>query len=76
MGGKSQHRGFSVWERERRTRTEFELREGRVAVCRTLDPLWLMRLAVEWFAFPRELAQLGKVSFLLVLILRPAPEAD
>ena len=27
--------------------TEFELRERRVAVCRSLDPLRLVRLAVE-----------------------------
>lgn len=35
-----------------------------------------MRLSVERFAFPRELAQLSEVPFLLPLILRPAPEAD
>jgi len=56
--------------------TEFELREGRVAVRRILDPRWLVRLSVERFAFPRELAQLSEVPFLLALILRPAPEAE
>jgi hypothetical protein len=72
MGGKGRRVSIVVFrygKHERRTRTEFELREGGVAVCRTLDPLWLMRLAVERLAFPRELAQLGKVPFLLALIL-------
>ena len=36
--------------------TEFELREGRVAVRRVLDPEWLMRLAIERLAFARALA--------------------
>ena len=49
--------------------TEFELREGRVAVCGVLDPEWLRGLSVQRLSFARKLAKLGKVFLFLVLIL-------
>lgn len=61
---------------ERGGRTELELRERRVAVRNTLDPLRLVGLAVQRQAPPCTVAQLGEILLLLPLVLGPAPEPD
>ena len=58
------------------SRTEFELREGGVAICDTLNPLRLVGLAVERQPAPGAVRELCKVLLLLPLVLRPAPEPD
>ena len=59
-----------------RRRTEFELREGRVAVCNTLDPLRLVRLSVQRQAAFSTVRQLRQILCLFTLVLGPAPETD
>lgn len=56
--------------------TEFELREGRVAVRAGLYVRRLVRLAVQRLALPCALGELCEVPRLLPCILRPAPETD
>jgi hypothetical protein len=56
--------------------TKFELREGRIPMCNSLHPCWLVRFTIERFALSCTLTELCEVFLLLSYILGPSPESD